>query len=200
MLFYFVRFRVKILNMKMLFTTSTALMFLIWSLSTLTTLANEFSWRPCPELSSSLQFPCRCRVEPFTLKPQVGAVSVDCDYVVFQTESPILPTGAPIISYSQRYSGQQLLPTQVNVILRSIFSQLFHYNVEIGCLGLQRPKHVGSKRLHDLSFILFLLWCFCRGKKLFLQQLLSMKFNAVVQDIDNMNYSWIETLLSISEY
>lgn len=71
-------------------------------------------WRPCPELSTSLRFPCRCKVEPFGPKLQLGAVSMDCDSVVFQTESPILPTGAPIISFSQRYSGQQVLPTQVN--------------------------------------------------------------------------------------
>lgn len=70
-------------------------------------------WRPCPELSTSLRFPCRCKVEPFGPKLQLGAVSMDCDNVVFQTESPILPTGAPIISFSQRYSGQQVLPTQV---------------------------------------------------------------------------------------
>lgn len=70
-------------------------------------------WRPCPELSTSLRFPCRCKVEPFGPKLQLGAVSMDCDNVVFQTESPVLPTGAPIISFSQRYSGQQVLPTQV---------------------------------------------------------------------------------------
>lgn len=39
---------------------------------------------------------------------------MDCDNVVFHTESPILPNGAPIISFSQRYCGQQVLPTQVN--------------------------------------------------------------------------------------
>lgn len=39
---------------------------------------------------------------------------MDCDYVVFHNESPILPTGAPIISFSQRHCGKQVLPTQVN--------------------------------------------------------------------------------------
>lgn len=77
------------------------------------TTGSGLQWRPCPELSTSLRFPCRCKVEPFGPKLQLGAVSMDCDGVVFQTESPILPTGAPIISFSQRYSGQQVLPTQV---------------------------------------------------------------------------------------
>lgn len=71
------------------------------------------AWRPCPELSAALRFPCRCKVEPFGPKLQLGAVAMDCDYVVFQTEGPTMPTGAPIISFSQRYSGQQVLPTQV---------------------------------------------------------------------------------------
>lgn len=82
-------------------------------LSTTLTIGSATQWRPCPELSSSLRFPCRCKVEPFGPQLQLGAVSMDCDYVVFQTESPILPNGAPIISFSQRYSGQQVLPTQV---------------------------------------------------------------------------------------
>lgn len=75
---------------------------------------NILSWQPCPELSSALRFPCRCKVEPFgSAKSQQGAVSVDCDHVVFHTESPVLPINAPIISYSQRHCGQQVLPTQV---------------------------------------------------------------------------------------
>lgn len=84
------------------------------------------AWRPCPELSSALRFPCRCKVEPFGPKQQLGAVAMDCDYVVFQTESPIIPNGAPIISYSQRYSGQQVLPTQVNIVL-----VLLHFRIKL---------------------------------------------------------------------
>lgn len=75
--------------------------------------SGSLSWQPCPELSSALRYPCRCKVEPFGPKSQLGAVSMDCDYVVFHTESPILPNGAPIISFSQRHCGQQVLPTQV---------------------------------------------------------------------------------------
>lgn len=76
--------------------------------------ASGLSWQPCSELSSALRYPCRCKVEPFGPKSELGAVSMDCDNVVFHTESPILPNGAPIISYSQRNCGQQVLPTQVN--------------------------------------------------------------------------------------
>ncbi|XP_067618884.1 chaoptin [Eurosta solidaginis] len=70
------------------------------------------AWRPCPELSPVLRLPCRCNVVPFDATGQLGAVAMDCDRVVFHGEAPQLPYGAPIISYSQRYSGQQVLPSQ----------------------------------------------------------------------------------------
>jgi len=38
---------------------------------------------------------------------------MDCDRVVFQGDSPPMPVGAPIIEFTQRYAGQQSLPTQV---------------------------------------------------------------------------------------
>lgn len=85
---------------------------LLWLCASIVS-AGSLSWQPCPELSSALRYPCRCKVEPFGPKSQLGAVSMDCDYVVFHTESPILPNGAPIISFSQRHCGQQVLPTQV---------------------------------------------------------------------------------------
>lgn len=72
-------------------------------------------WQPCPELSAALRFPCRCKVEPLGPRLELGAVAMDCDRVVFQAEAPALPVGAPIISFSQRYSGQQGLPTQVSI-------------------------------------------------------------------------------------
>lgn len=91
----------------------TRFLFMLW-LCIAVVAGNSLSWQPCPELSSALRFPCRCKVEPFGPKSQLGAVSMDCDNVVFQTESPILPNAAPIISFSQRFCGQQVLPTQVN--------------------------------------------------------------------------------------
>lgn len=81
-------------------------------------------WRPCPELSPALRFPCRCNVEPFGPRGQLGAVAMDCDRVVFQGDIPPLPAGAPIIAYSQRYSGQQGLSNQpfasLNLPLRKL--------------------------------------------------------------------------------
>lgn len=91
----------------------TRFLFLLWLCVTIST-GSSLSWQPCPELSSALRYPCRCKVEPFGPKSQQGAVSMDCDNVVFHSESPILPNRAPIISFSQRYCGQQVLPTQVN--------------------------------------------------------------------------------------
>lgn len=57
----------------------------------------------------------RCKVELIGPTFTLGAVAIDCDHVVFQGESPPIPPGTPIISYSQRYSGQQSLPVQVNI-------------------------------------------------------------------------------------
>ncbi|XP_058975198.1 protein artichoke-like [Musca domestica] len=70
------------------------------------------AWRPCVELSPALRLPCRCNVVAFGSTGQLGAVAMDCDRAVFHGEAPQLPYGAPIVSYSQRYSGQQILPAQ----------------------------------------------------------------------------------------
>lgn len=100
------------------------LLYLIWLCVTIVS-GGSLSWQPCPELSSALRYPCRCKVEPFGPKSQLGAVSMDCDYVVFHTESPILPNSAPVISFSQRHCGQQVLPTQVRQeITMCIFKHL----------------------------------------------------------------------------
>lgn len=56
----------------------------------------------------------RCNVVAFGSTGQLGAVAMDCDRVVFHGEAPQLPYGAPIVSFSQRFSGQQTLPSQVN--------------------------------------------------------------------------------------
>ncbi|KAH8294122.1 hypothetical protein KR054_008657 [Drosophila jambulina] len=70
------------------------------------------AWRPCPELSPALRLPCRCNVVPFAATGQLGAVAMDCDRVVFHGDAPQLPYGAPIVAYTQRHSGQQVLPAQ----------------------------------------------------------------------------------------
>lgn len=106
----------------------TRFLFLLWLCVTLSS-GSSLSWQPCPELSSALRFPCRCKVEPFGPKSQLGAVSMDCDNVVFHTESPILPNGAPIISFSQRYCGQQILPTQVGKSGKKCLRNGRHFNI-----------------------------------------------------------------------
>ncbi|KAH8278836.1 hypothetical protein KR018_010218 [Drosophila ironensis] len=72
----------------------------------------SLAWRPCPELSPALRLPCRCNVVPFAATGQLGAVAMDCDRVVFHGDAPQLPYGAPIVAYTQRHAGQQVLPAQ----------------------------------------------------------------------------------------
>lgn len=122
---------------------------------------SALQWRPCPELSTSLRFPCRCKVEPFGPKLQLGAVSMDCDNVVFQTESPILPTGAPIISFSQRYSGQQVLPTQVNFYKTHPIAPLIYVHfvrtphsraMQVTVCGVRLDRRSSAVGFHHKSF------------------------------------------------
>lgn len=57
---------------------------------------------------------------------------MDCDRAVFHGEAPQLPYGAPIVSYSQRFSGQQVLPAQVSYHLANACFFLFVKNVSFG--------------------------------------------------------------------
>jgi len=57
-------------------------------------------------------------VVPFAATGQLGAVAMDCDRVVFHGDAPQLPYGAPIVAYTQRHSGQQVLPAQVSWVLQ----------------------------------------------------------------------------------
>lgn len=77
------------------------------------------AWRPCPELSPLLKFPCRCNVEAQSTDKEHLEVSIDCDGVVFNEDQPQFPYGAPIVSYWQRDSGQQRLTLQVSYNLLS---------------------------------------------------------------------------------
>lgn len=67
-----------------------------------------------PSTLCTHHFLSRCNVVAFGSTGQLGAVAMDCDRVVFHGEAPQLPYGAPIVSYSQRHSGQQVLPAQVS--------------------------------------------------------------------------------------
>lgn len=75
------------------------------------------AWRPCPELSPALRLPCRCQLESFGDDQQKSSVGMDCDRIVFTSETAQIPLGAPITSFSQRHAGQQALPTQVRIIV-----------------------------------------------------------------------------------
>lgn len=73
-------------------------------------------WKPCAEINSALRLPCRCRAEQYGASgggQTAFAVAMDCDRVVFHGEYPPIPHGTPVLTYTQRYSGQQFIPTQV---------------------------------------------------------------------------------------
>jgi hypothetical protein len=74
---------------------------------------NASGWMACPELSPALRLPCKCQMEQISVNGQSTSVGMDCDHIVFTSDTPQIPLGAPITTFSQRYSGQQSLPTQV---------------------------------------------------------------------------------------
>ncbi|XP_072929282.1 uncharacterized protein [Epargyreus clarus] len=72
---------------------------------------SQQSWVPCSELNDDLRYPCRCRVQ--VDRALQLRILMNCDRVVFPGDFPPLPYGAPIVSFSQRWAGQQSLPTQI---------------------------------------------------------------------------------------
>ena len=86
------------------------------------------AWRPCPELSPALRLPCRCQLESFGVDQQKSSVGMDCDRIVFTSETAQIPLGAPITSFSQRHAGQQALPTQVRKVFFLSFQQQCNQN------------------------------------------------------------------------
>lgn len=88
-----------------------SLTLLIIATTTLTTVNSE--WVACSELSPVLRIPCRCRVEQIAVNGQSSSIGMDCDRVVFPSETLQIPKGAPISSFSHRHSGQAL-PTPVS--------------------------------------------------------------------------------------
>lgn len=100
-------------------TTSTSFRILIF-LCTIWLIKANTIYRPCPELSPLLKFPCKCSLETLASDPEHLEVSIDCNGVVFNEDGPQLPYGAPIVSYLQRNSGQQKLSLQVNRKFKSL--------------------------------------------------------------------------------
>ncbi|KAJ0177709.1 hypothetical protein K1T71_006582 [Dendrolimus kikuchii] len=74
-------------------------------------IVGQQQWVPCSELNDDLRYPCRCRVQ--VDRALQLRILMNCDRVVFPGDFPTLPYGAPIISFSQRWAGQQTLPTQI---------------------------------------------------------------------------------------
>ncbi|XP_028026162.1 protein artichoke [Bombyx mandarina] len=74
-------------------------------------IAAQQQWVPCSELNDDLRYPCRCRVQ--VDRALQLRILMNCDRVVFAGDFPTLPYGAPIISFSQRWAGQQTLPMQI---------------------------------------------------------------------------------------
>ncbi|XP_045485175.1 chaoptin [Pieris rapae] len=68
-------------------------------------------WVPCSELNDDLRYPCRCKVQ--VDRALQLRILMNCDHVVFSGDFPPLPYGAPIVAFSQRWAGQQSLPTQI---------------------------------------------------------------------------------------
>ncbi|XP_045483315.1 protein artichoke [Harmonia axyridis] len=86
--------------------------FQLWLISTLALAQDNF--RPCSELSKEFKFPCRCALGSIeTVLGGNPSIYVNCDSVVFSSDLPSLPYGAPIVSFSQRHAGHQALPSQV---------------------------------------------------------------------------------------
>lgn len=76
---------------------------------------NTEEFRPCIEISRELRFPCYCALGVIEQALDGNpSITVNCDRVVFSSEVPAIPYGAPIVSFSQRWSGYQSLPTQVS--------------------------------------------------------------------------------------
>lgn len=82
-------------------------------LTTATVLSATDDFVPCSEISRELRFPCKCALGPNEAALDGSpSVIIDCNKVVFANDIPI-PYGAPVISFSQRWAGQQSLPTHV---------------------------------------------------------------------------------------
>lgn len=97
------------------------------------------AWRPCPELSPLLKFPCRCNLETQPSNPENLEVSIDCDGVVFNEDGPQFPYGTPVVTYWQRESGQQKLTLQV--IYYSIKQKQNFNSIDSLSSHLSQQKH-----------------------------------------------------------
>lgn len=82
-----------------------------------TATGEKFSFVPCQEISPELRFPCSCALDPTEESLEGPSLLIDCDRVVFPHDLAFIPYGAPIVSFSHRFSGHQSLPSQVFTLL-----------------------------------------------------------------------------------
>lgn len=85
-----------------------------------TATGEKFSFVPCQEISPELRFPCSCALDPTEESLEGPSLLIDCDRVVFPHDLAFIPYGAPIVSFSHRFSGHQSLPSQVFFLLKIV--------------------------------------------------------------------------------
>ena len=112
------------------------------------------SWVPCSELNDDLRYPCKCRVQ--VDRALQLRILMNCDRVVFPGDFPPLPYGAPIVSFSQQWAGQQSLPTQVYLMIT-----LCDINPLSICCPLKVTTSIQNKtkytKLHCNNSLLFII-------------------------------------------
>ncbi|KAG5671694.1 hypothetical protein PVAND_001879 [Polypedilum vanderplanki] len=86
----------------------TQLLWAVFLLIFINSVTTSSDWIACPELSPVLRLPCKCRIEQIAVNGQSTSIGMDCDRIIFTSESPQIPKGAPISTFTQRYSGQHL--------------------------------------------------------------------------------------------
>ncbi|XP_050293092.1 protein artichoke [Anthonomus grandis grandis] len=100
----------------------------LYLLITLITYARS-NYVPCQEISSELQFPCACTLGPVEEALDGNpALSVDCDGIVLPLETPVIPYGAPVVSFVQRHVGHQSLPSHIFTSSLPLRKVDFSYN------------------------------------------------------------------------
>lgn len=68
----------------------------------------------CERVYQALRQPCKCYRVTNRDEPHAPAqLAVDCDNVVFPSDFPTLPYKTPIIAFSHRHAGYQMLPAQM---------------------------------------------------------------------------------------
>lgn len=123
----------------------------------------KFSFVPCQEISPELRFPCSCALDPTEESLEGPSLLIDCDRVVFPHDLAFIPYGAPIVSFSHRFSGHQSLPSQVCILLTTnsktknnawkFCEQIFSSSLPLRSLDLSHNslRKLTERMLHTLQ-------------------------------------------------